>query len=183
MNNRIQSQLLVPLLGRSVAPHGHEQWIFPGLRFTCHGMLSKWIFKGEGSLESACRVHLTTWRLGIEQSYFSPVYKQVSTTNGNTAGVSIVNGSIFAYELARPVLVQPGDFVGVESASRTCANFYVFNNILSLNMSDGNSSQSSLSYMRSGTRRTTFHLESSMVYHKRDYLPLIYAVTGELILE
>ena len=142
-------------------------------------MLSKWIFKGEGSLESACRVHITTWRyIGIEQTYFSLVYEQISTTNGNTAGVSMMNGSIFAYELARPVLVQPGDIVGVESASRVCANFYVFNNILSLNVS-GNSSTSSVSYMRSGTRRTTFPMESPDVYHKKDYLPLIYAVMGE----
>lgn len=89
----------------------------------------------------------------------------------------MMTGSVFAYELARPVQVQPGDIVGVESASRTCGNFYVFNNILSLNVS-GNSSASSLSYMQSGTQ-TTFFLESPQVSHKRDYLPLLDAVMGK----
>ena len=106
--------------------------------------------------------------------------RQVSTTEGNTAKTteSAENGgSLFTYELAMPIQVQPGDMVGVEIF---CPGIQPSDklNILSLDVSESGSS-SALAYKRSGSGSLLF-LETSLIFREQNYLPLIEAVTGEL---
>ena len=173
-----QSADLIPLLGRSGQglDYGLEQWIFPDLKFTCQGRVTQWVFKGEGSAQSSCRVQLATWRLSIDPRFL--VYGRVSTTQDNIARVRVTNGSIFTYELTTPVPVQPGDIVGIEIPS-TCGLFEIYNNVLSLNVTNTSSTKSSFSYSRfeSGS---VFQLESPLTHHQEGYHPLVEAVIGEL---
>ena len=144
-------------------------------------MLSRWIFKGIGSPESACRVHFTTWRLSIDVQDLSPVYEQRSTTNGNTARIGVANDSesVIAYELARPVRVQPGDVIGVEMPMCTLLDTY--HNVLSLNVSE-TKSRFSYGYRRFGNSGTSFNLESPSVYQERGYQPLINVDMGKQVI-
>lgn len=177
-NNYTQSQL-VPLLGRYQQSYSYEQWIFPNMKFTCPGTVTKWVFKGVGGQEATCRVELATWRLAWDVRTFTSFYAQTSTTNGNTAR-TVVEGSIFTYELATPVQVQPGDIIGVEISSM-CMMVEIYSNVLTLNVS-GNSSTSTMSYWRLGGG-TQFYLESSgsTIYDEQGYQPLIQATVGKLI--
>jgi hypothetical protein len=69
---------------------GPEQWIFPNLRFTCYGLLTKWIFvavPGRGAAPS-CRVVMETWRLGTTSSINSTLYDRKSTTERNRVTIT-----------------------------------------------------------------------------------------------
>lgn len=169
-----QQKRLIPLLGQYEG-FGSEQWIFPNLEFTCHQMVTKWTFQGVGGTTSRCRAELATWRLD-EEFTFSTVFRRISTTSRNTAKITVHNGSVFTYELARPVRVKPGDVVGIEII---CPQFEFYDklNVLSLNVSGGNGF---LSYMRSGSG-SLFFLDSHLVFFEQDYHPFIEAVTGKLV--
>ena len=106
------SRRLGPLLGRHRFSEA-EQWIFPSLRFTCPGRLTKWMFRAAPrvTLLQRCssRINIGTWRL--ESSTSGIIYRRVSTTKG----LHITNdGPISTYHLPFPVQVQPDDIVGVE---------------------------------------------------------------------
>ena len=171
---------LISLLGQTGRDpvNSSEQWIFPDLRFTCQGFLIKWIFRGEGSASTNCRVQLTTWRLDILNPQ-NLIYRRVSTTESNIARVQVGN-SIFTYELTTPVLILPDDIVGVELSS-TCNPFDVYNNILYLNVNGSRSSStpSSLSFMRF-ENSPVFQLDSTSTYRRQGYYPIVEAVIGEL---
>ena len=172
---------LISLLGQTGRDqfNGSEQWIFPDLRFTCQGYLSKWIFRGEGLAHTNCRVQLTTWRLATLNPQ-NLIYGRVSTTESNIARVQ-VDDSIFMYELTTPVLILPDDIVGVELSS-TCGPFDVYNNILYLNVNgsgSGSSTPSSLSFMRF-ENSPVFQLDSTSTYRRQGYHPIVEAVIGEL---
>ena len=109
-------------------------------------------------------------------STINTVYEQRSTTERSTVTVTITqDGQKFTYELSSPVLVEPGDIVGVE-LGRFCAPFEDLDNVLSLNISGTGSSF--LSYRKDGSG-TRFFLPSTSVTPQQDFVPLIEAVVGE----
>ena len=169
----------VPLLGRGES-HGPEQWIFPNMRFTCNGRLTKWIFRGIPSgknVPDECRVHLTTWRSDPLNSLFITRYARTSTTERNTARIT-VDESYFNYELARPAQVKPGDIVGVEMGFG-CSPFRTPDNILSLNVTGIGSSMSSLSYSKPSSL-SMFFIDSS-VATEDELVPLIQVIIGKFV--
>ena len=110
------SRWLGPPLGRYRFSKA-EQWIFPSLRFTCPGRLTKWMFRAAPqrviSLQlCSSRINIGTWRL--ESSTSGIIYRRVSTTEGLLNQHITNDGPIFIYHLPSPVQVQPDDIVGVE---------------------------------------------------------------------
>ena len=172
---------LVPLRGQDteVRYPFSEQWIFPNLQFTCFGLLTKWIFTGvPGQAAASCRVELETWRLAAYTSGTdSTVFQRRSTTERSRVTI-MQDGPIFTYELASPVLVEPGDIVGVE-LERLCIMSEDFDNVLSFNISGTGSSY--LSYRQDGPE-STFYLHPLYATTEQDFIPLIEAVVGELII-
>ena len=147
-----------------------KRWIFPSLRFTCSGRLTKWIFRAANT-QAQCRVNIGTWRL--DRSSFSTLYRKLSTTQG--ARVTS-NGSIFTYEFASPVEVLPDDIVGVEMDPFTCPIFGSFDNILSLDIrGTGSISQS---YRRIGTGLTFYVTQNPISY----LVPFLQPVLGKLMM-
>ena len=122
-----RSGRLFPLLGRHRRTID-EQWIFPSLRFTCQGRLTKWIFRAAypQSASPQCRINIGTWRL--DRSSSNTIYRRMSTTERLRRITN--DGPIFTYELATAVRVEPDDIVGVELES--CLASGGFSNILSL---------------------------------------------------
>ena len=165
--------VLAPLLGKQ---DRHEQWIFPSMQFTCHGMLTRWIFRGvpEETVPDACRVQLTTWRPD-DFNGFNIAYERVSTTEDNTETVTVDESSFFTYKLTRPVRVQPGDVLGIEMSIR-CRRSQNYDNIVALNTSHSNSTM--LSYRRS-FGGTIFLLDSSSVSTERNLNPLLTMIIGK----
>ena len=150
------------------------QWIFPDFSFNCNGSLTKWIFKGVGDRDARCRVELTTWRL-FSNTSTTTVYIRESTTDRNTARVTVEDdGSTFTYELATPVRVQPGDFVGAESM---CLFFREPASTLYVQGLYDNEN-GSVSYRQS--ERGSFFYVGSTVLAESNFLPLIQVVIGML---
>ena len=175
--NNISTSQLVPLLGRNEPTFGSEQWIFPNLQFNCFRTLTKWVFKGVGHRNARCRVQLATWRR-YRFSSSSLSYEQVSTTDRNTARVTVEDdGSTFTYELANLVRVQPGDFVGAEISCSTFVGSADRLNVLGLR----NSGNGSVSYGRSPSG-SLFFIQTSIGFQENDFLPLIQVVMGTLTL-
>ena len=100
-------------------------------------------------------------------------YERISTTERNRVTVT-QDGANFIYELAAPVLVEPGDVVGVE-VERLCIVSEDFDNILSFNVSGTGSTFTSF---RQDGPDSYFYVDP--LYAERDFVPLIEAVVGEL---
>lgn len=150
---------------------GPEQWIFPDLQFTCYGQVIKWIFAGvPGQTATPCIVEIETWRLNAASSNYSVIYDKIGTTE--TSDFTITqDGLIFTYELALPMVVEPGDTVGVV-LKRSCIDY---DNILGLNINGTGSTY--YSYGQAGLG-LEFNLRDTT--SQKDFIPLIEALVGEL---
>ena len=170
---------LVALLRRTDTA-GPEQWIFPEMQFTCHATLRKWNFRAIPGINVAdsCRVHLTTWRRNAS-NLLTTQYERVSTTEGNVRQFFDIR-PIFSYLLAKPIQVEPGDIVGIETGTQ-CGPSQPFDNIQSRNVSG--SDQFLTSYRRfSGT--TSFNINSSTAIGiEQNLIPLIQDTIGQFIIE
>ena len=178
--NSYDASRLTPLLGwdnSDTESRRPEQWIFPNLQFTCHGMLTEWIFKGVSRSASSCWIELETWELDTTNTV-GVVYSRLSTTGTNLDTVT-QEETIFSYQLASPVQVKPGDIVGIELGF-SCASSEGFDNIMSENISGTGSSY--LSYRRAASG-SLFFVQSSSVTAEHDYIPLIEAVVGKLVID
>ena len=175
------SQQLLPLLGLFGTSFGTEQWIFPDLKFTCRGVVTKWIFIGQGIPESSnCRAQLSTWRLDKNfNTGLTAVYNRVSITDTSKARIIQQNGSVLTYEVAtRGIHVQRNDIFGIEIECRSHA-FETVSRLNVLGIRDSSRSVASLSYRRSGSGSVIFI--SPTTRFESNYFPLVEAVMGELL--
>ena len=135
----------MPLLGQ-YGRFTEEQWIFPSLRFTCSGRLTKWRFRAASPQNSGiswqCRINIATWRLDASSSWTT--YSRRTSTAGRLQPIMTSNdGSIITYELASPVQVEPDDIVGIELQTNSSCSLAGPGNILSVDRSStGKTSQS-----------------------------------------
>lgn len=174
-NNRSQ---LVPLLGRQDTFRSSEQWIFPNLSFTCNGLLTKWTFRGVSARQDVgnnCRLLLTIWRQDTQATY-ATLYRRISTTEDNIAGVKMDN-QLLTYTMIIPAQVQSGDIVGIGIGFR-CAPSGTPDNVLSLNVSRIGSNL--LSYYQP-TSGSAFYM-SSTTSNETNLIPLIKAVISKFYL-
>ena len=167
------SRSLVPLL-EQYGSVGAEQWIFPSLRFTCPGRLTKWIYRAPYARATSpeCRVNIGTWRL--DRSSFGTVYRRMSTTEGLQRSTS--DGLVYTYEFPSPVHFQPGDILGVDLSSYTCSVFGGTDNILSLNISGIGSTVQS--YRQIGTGSIFRVAQNPITY----LIPFVQPVIGKLLM-
>ena len=165
---------LVPLLGR-YKNSSPVQWIFPHLKFTCNGTLTKWIIRGVPGQAMPCRVELGMWRRDYAHTHIT-VYERLSTTENNMARITR-DGPIFIYELASPIQVQPDDIVGIE-IGHSCFPSESIDDVLGLDIS-GTGSEF-VSYRRQ-IFTLIFSTETMPHDVETDYIPLIEAVVGRLV--
>ena len=173
---------LVPLRGQeTVARYPFlEQWIFPDLQFTCYGLVTKWIFAGvPGQGAAPCTVEIETWRLDTTPGLIDIVYDRISTTERSIVTIT-QDGPIFTYDLASPVLVEPGDTVGVV-LEYLCIESEGYDNVLSFNISGNGSTY--VSYRQAGPESTFFLEPLYSATAEQHLIPLIEAVVGKLIVE
>jgi hypothetical protein len=150
-----------------------EQWIFPDLQFTCNGLVTKWIFEAKPRQSAAtCGVVFETWRLNTTSSNTTTTYDRISTTQRSRINFVAQEGAIFTYGLASPVVIEPGDIVGV-MIRRSC-------NVLSFNATGIVNDSTSLSYGRDGSN-STFNLDGTTP--SQNLSPLIGYQVGELIVK
>ena len=167
---------LIPLLGRKGRDVlEDEQWIFPTLEFTCKGKVAGWAFIGmKGTnFTTSCSVRITTWRRDAS-SDVTNAYRRLTTTEGNTRTIS-VRDSLFTYELKNPVTVRPGDILGIEKGI-FCTLPQNFDNIMSLNMSEMDTTPSS--FHRS-SRGVLFSVDESSSSPESNLVPLAMPIIGE----
>ena len=152
-----------------------EQWIFPDLQFTCSGQVTKWIFAGvPGRTVTSCRVDIETWQLRTSSNSSTIIYDQIRRTTEKRLSDIIItqDRSVFTYELASPMVVEPGDIVGV-MLQRSCIDY---DDILGLSNISGNGSTYN-SYGQAGLG-SEFDLRNAT--SERDFILLIEALVGEL---
>ena len=175
-NATVNNFPLIPLIGRQGTYGSSEQWIFPSMRFTCNGLLTKWTFRGVSGGQDVgnhCRLLLTTWRLD-KQITFATAYRPISTTEDNLARIEI-NDPFLTYTMATPAQVQSGDIVGIGMGFR-CAPFGTPDNIMSLNVS--RSGSNILSYIQP-RRGSIFYLNRFTTSNKTNLIPLIQVAIGK----
>ena len=156
-----------------------EQWIFPDLKFNCHGTVNRWIFNGQGSTDSPCTTWLTTWRLSrFSSGSQQQVYERASAADASRARIIRQNGEISTYELAtQGIRVQPGDIFGIEL---DCFPDFFGNVVTKLNVLgivDTSRSVPSLSYRRSGSGSMIFI--SPVTRFEQNYFPIVEAAMGK----
>jgi hypothetical protein len=130
-----------------------------------------------GLAAAPCTVEIETWRPDTSIYYSSTtvaaVYDRISTTGRNIVTIT-QDGPIFTYDLASPVVVEPGDVVGVE-LEYLCIESEDYDNVLSFNISGTGSTY--LSYRQAGSE-SSFYLEYATP--EQHLIPLIEALVGEL---
>ena len=83
-----------------------EQAIFPNLRFTCSGVVVKWIVAGDYPRNNAYFPELQIWRPTGTFMY--------QKLNGSTAtAADEVDYDIYEFTVDPPLPVQPGDVLGI----------------------------------------------------------------------
>ena len=100
------------------------QWLFPFLRFTCHGNITRWRVRVEEieldfEAEDQWNIpQLMTWRESEIQGPTSPfrptAYERVSITNETLSTIRMNGRSVYEYNLLTPTAVRPGDIVGIQ---------------------------------------------------------------------
>ena len=96
-------------LQRSIKERDETQRIFPDIRFSCSGSVTKWILvleAGDGSMEYP---QLQIWR----EEEGSGSYQRVGYTDINSPSSSITDTySVVEYSLTTPLAFQEGDILG-----------------------------------------------------------------------
>ena len=165
------------------------QWLFPFLRFTCNGNITRWRVRVEeidlDLEEEGDRWNvpqLTTWREPDVQSPPSPfkitTYERVSITS-NTLSTVINRGSVYEYNLPTPVAVQPGDIVGIQMPLHMIARQSWTTKPLFLDLVRGNASLNSYSKPENST--VVVIPPPEIIKPLQTFIPLISVVIGEFI--
>ena len=84
----------------------NKQLIFPGIRFTYSGEVTKWIMAGKWDKDESQYPELQIWRSSGESTYQKQNSTVVSATNKEDDGV-------YEFPVASPLPFQPGDILGL----------------------------------------------------------------------
>ena len=156
------------------------QWIFPDLKFTCYGVVTKWIFKAQKRMKSwGCTVWLSTWRL----SRTADVYDRVKKTDISRAGLVEQNGAVLTdtYKVATRIQVQREDIFGIEIECPSSINLFNSVSMNVLGIRNNSRSVDSLSYWRAGPGiGSQISTKSSSTNPEWNYFPIVKPVIGEL---
>ena len=85
----------------------HQQRVFPDIKFTCDGSITKWIVGAGTGTGSSPSSELQIWRRSGADSYTKVAYTQL------TAQSSINNSNVYEYVPSSPLGFQEGDILGV----------------------------------------------------------------------
>ena len=167
------------------------QWIFPFLRFTCRGNITRWRVRveeidldfREGDLARWNVPQLATWReteVSGPQSPFKPMaYERVSITNDTLQTVTI-EGSVYEYILPIPTEVEPGDTVGITLPINMDIRLSRTTKPLLLELVSGNSSL--YSHIKLDNATVVVIPPAQVVLPVQTFIPLISVQIGELMI-
>ena len=163
------------------------QWLFPFLRFTCRGNITRWRVRVEEieldfEAEDQWNIpQLTTWKESQVQgpsSLFRPTaYEQVSITNETLSTIRMKEGSVFEYNLAIPIEVEPGHIVGIRLPLNMETRHSRTSKPLFLELLSGNASM--YSYIKLENSTLVVIPPAEVVPPLQTFIPLISVRIGE----
>ena len=188
INNVAGVSRVIPLPSMNRPNLDYVQWLFPFLRFTCRGTITRWRVRVEEidlDFEAEDQWHipqLSTWRKSQVEgppSLFRPtVYERVSITNKTLSTIRMDRGSVYEYELVTPTEVESGDIVGIQlplnmevRQSRTIKPLF-------LELMSGNASINSHIKLENSTLVVISSVE--VVQPLQTFIPLISVRIGEI---
>ena len=84
------------------------QRIFPGMYFSCNGLLTKWVIGGEPKTGKEPFPELQLWRTTDGTNYFKTNFSLIATLPKNT-----LDTNVYEYVLDQPLEFQKGDVFGL----------------------------------------------------------------------
>jgi hypothetical protein len=165
------------------------QWLFPFIRFTCRGNITRWRVRVEQidpDFEAEDLVQwnvpqLMTWREMQVQgppSLFRPTaYERVSITNKSLSTIRMVEGSVYEYNLPTPTEVQPGDIVGIQLPLNMELRQRRTTKPLFLELLNGNASM--YSYIKLDNSTLAVIPPADVIQPLQTFIPLISVKIGE----
>ena len=85
-----------------------RQQITPDMKFTCDGMITKWIITAFAQSEENQRPELQVWR-----NIGNDVYQKINGTFIEPATLNNNQNSIYEYDSFSPIPVKSGDILGI----------------------------------------------------------------------
>ena len=92
----------------NIVKRDSTQRIFPGMYFSCSGLLTKWIIGGEPRNDKSPFPELQLWRTTDGTNYFKANFSLISTVPNITS-----NTNVYEYNLESPLEFQEGDIFGL----------------------------------------------------------------------
>ena len=96
------------LMINQIKQRDSTQRIFPDIRFSCSGLLTKWIIGGEPHNSNKPLPELQIWRKTDETNYFKTSFSLISTLPNVTSEVNV-----YEYIVDPPLEFQEGDVFGL----------------------------------------------------------------------
>ena len=95
------------------------QWLFPGIKFTCNGNVTSWIFRAETGPASGSPIVglpelplMNVWRENINTPLIPDDYVRVEAGSGSEEEL-VGDGPVYEYILRSPVEVREDDVFGI----------------------------------------------------------------------
>ena len=188
INNIAGVSRVIPLPSTNRPNLDYVQWLFPFLRFTCHGTITRWRVRVEEidlDFEAEDQWHvpqLSTWRksrVEAPPSLFRPtVYERVSITNETLSTIRMDRGSVYEYKLVTPTEVESGDIVGIQLPLNMEVRHSRTIKPLFLELVSGNSSINSHTKLENST--LVMIPPAEVVQPLQTFIPLISVRVGEI---
>ena len=141
-----------------------RQQVTPGMRFTCSGFITKWIFGGDWNSRKHIFPEFQVWR-----NNGNSTYRKIGGISMELP--SIMRSRIYVYVGFPPIPIQPGDILGI---------FAPNNSRLRL-LSEKRSSPTNY-YLPAGNSEIVFiDLQRSDIFLVSNHYPLVSAIIGMLL--
>ena len=158
-----------------VVSRQRQQRLFPNIRFTCNGFITKWIV-GAQTLTSGSRMpELQIWRRNRTTDSYTKTNSSIITPNE-------IPGSPNVHEfiLSTPLQFNTGDILGVHQPRLTGSNLVSSRFVLYYQENTGPANYRQIT----NDPRSSFTLSSSLLVNKYDYLLVsVEFVTGKNIID
>jgi len=101
-------RIALDVYGTSLITHEHQQRIIPGIRFTCTGMLTKWIIGAQRTLtQTTNHLQLQIWRRRGRNSYGRINFNDITDLNATD------DLNVYEYVPNSPLQFQANDLLGL----------------------------------------------------------------------
>lgn len=164
---RVRNNIVVPRNQTSVV----NQAIFPSMKMTCDGIITKWLFGSTFFPKSTnfnqYFLYIETWREG---KYTSGLFHRITSSGINSSELRQIGRSDYEYELKLHTKVQANDIIGLRFSPISLEQPHSF--YQSVEYQDYGRDRAPASYSRSNAS-DMFSITSSQVLKDTQFLPLL----------